>query len=739
MLFRNHPILYMLLNRTLFFRIACLVLSSIFLVLSQSTLIYALPEEQRKLYISGILYYDLDACASQSSSNPALAPGQGAPDGLLFPNLDPNAMAEAINRYIESVNPNSKMKGLGSTIVASAKNANLNPFLIVAIAQKESSLSDPSDYNVRHGNNSFGRTATASQPHFVGARMWYKWSSVKASVDHTAPENINAAGGGDIASYIKIQYKEQIKNSNLIELMMAYAPPSENNTEEYIRNVRSWVDKMIELTKQSRSSRSSTTSSSNIQYVAKGNIPLEGKTVIASVYGTKGEKDRNGKYIEDLSGMEGGPLDEQGKPLQGRPVVAEMMSNTALGGLPYGSKIEITYKGRSIIAEVSDNGPGAGEHSDIDLWRETADLLGFPYTKEPVRIRGVSDDTPLTPVNSQASITGQGADQNCVCTTETTQLTGANAEEKIFNFYVNNNYTPEQAAGFVGNYYQESGYDPTRINGSSGATGIAQWLGGRLIALQNFAREKGKPYTDFQTQLEFSIHELNNDEKGANEAIKAVTESGREAVEQVTVVIRKRYERPREAEANDARRIKKALEVYEKLGDGSGGTVSGTPDSIGGCAGSQGTGVSSGSFIWPLETKYPVTSCYGYARKRLHTGIDIAAPRGTPIKAADGGTVELARDYDPGGFGKAVVINHGNGFWTLYAHLHTVSVRQGQKVDQGQVIGTVNNTGSSFGDHLHFNIQKASGEGQATVNPLEYLPKDPSRGVSGGDCPSSLG
>jgi murein DD-endopeptidase MepM/ murein hydrolase activator NlpD len=379
----------------------------------------------------------------------------------------------------------------------------------------------------------------------------------------------------------------------------------------------------------------------------------------------------------------------------------------------------------------------------------------FKYLGKTKPAGAITDDTgrreDRTSANPDANTSGEGGNGGCTCQANGTTQAGSNpqneaeAEKQIFNFYKNEGYTAEQAAGFVGNYYQESGYNPALEN-SIGAYGIAQWLGGRRTALGNFAGEKNKPDSDFQTQLEFSIYELKGignrggSESAAQSAITAVSGSGASAVELVTVVIRVRYERPGEAEANDARRIAKALEIYEKFGDGSGGTVSGNSTLSGGCAGgTQGSGVSSGSFIWPLESNRAVSSCYGYARGRLHTGIDIAAPRGDPIKAADGGTVELARDSDPGGFGKAVIIKHENGFWTLYAHLHTVSVSQGQQVDQGQVIGTVNDTGSSQGDHLHFNIQKQGGEGVGTEDPLDHLPKDPVRQVSGGDCPASLG
>lgn len=187
-------------------------------------------------------------CSSDDISN--INAGTGAPNGTTFPNLDPSAMANAINAYIDKTNPDSKMKGLGEKIVKSAQKNNINPFIIVSIAQKETSLSNPSDYNVSHGNNSFGRTATSSQPHFVGSRTWYKWSSVEASVDVDAPENKNT-NVGDIASYLRNSgfYTNALNSNNLPKVMLTYAPPFENNTSQYISQIRSWTEKMIALTK----------------------------------------------------------------------------------------------------------------------------------------------------------------------------------------------------------------------------------------------------------------------------------------------------------------------------------------------------------------------------------------------------------------------------------------------------------------------------------------------------------
>jgi hypothetical protein len=206
-----------------------------------------MSDAQRSIYEKGIYFFDEQACDGGIASGNVddSTPGDGAPDGTTFPNLQPTAIANAINNYIKDTNPNSKLAGLGSTIVKSAKNANINPFLIVAIAQMESSLSDPSDFNVSHANNSFGRMAAAGQPSFQGSRAWYKWSSVKASVDYQATENKNAAGGGDVASYLRNQFSTPIDNNDINALIQPYAPSGDgNDTAAYIANVKTWIGKM---------------------------------------------------------------------------------------------------------------------------------------------------------------------------------------------------------------------------------------------------------------------------------------------------------------------------------------------------------------------------------------------------------------------------------------------------------------------------------------------------------------
>lgn len=121
----------------------------------------------------------------------------------------------------------------------------------------------------------------------------------------------------------------------------------------------------------------------------------------------------------------------------------------------------------------------------------------------------------------------------------------------------------------------------------------------------------------------------------------------------------------------------------------------------------------SGRFIWPVNGAF--TSPFGQRWGRLHAGIDIAAPGGTPIRAADSGQVMIAGWM--GGYGNYTCVQHTSSLSTCYAHQSSIGVSVGQGVRQGQVIGAVGNTGNSFGDHLHFEVRV----GGSPVDPMGYL------------------
>jgi murein DD-endopeptidase MepM/ murein hydrolase activator NlpD len=123
----------------------------------------------------------------------------------------------------------------------------------------------------------------------------------------------------------------------------------------------------------------------------------------------------------------------------------------------------------------------------------------------------------------------------------------------------------------------------------------------------------------------------------------------------------------------------------------------------------------SGSMIWPVDG--PVVSGFGYRWGRMHEGIDIAAPAGTPIRAADAGTVVLVQsDAESGGYGNFTCLDHGGGLQTCYAHQSSFAITSGS-VSQGDIIGYVGCTGHCYGDHLHFEV-RISG---APTDPLGYL------------------
>ncbi len=108
-----------------------------------------------------------------------------------------------------------------------------------------------------------------------------------------------------------------------------------------------------------------------------------------------------------------------------------------------------------------------------------------------------------------------------------------------------------------------------------------------------------------------------------------------------------------------------------------------------------------------------------YKTMRMHTGVDFTAPTGTPIYATGNGVVVRA-ERNNYGYGRMVVIDHGYGYQTLYAHMNEIIVRRGQTVQRGEVIGKVGNTGTSTAPHLHYEIHRNS----RAVNPVHYFYND---------------
>jgi murein DD-endopeptidase MepM/ murein hydrolase activator NlpD len=121
-----------------------------------------------------------------------------------------------------------------------------------------------------------------------------------------------------------------------------------------------------------------------------------------------------------------------------------------------------------------------------------------------------------------------------------------------------------------------------------------------------------------------------------------------------------------------------------------------------------------GNFIRPVSG-YVFASPYGPRNGRYHYGVDLTAPVGTNISASDGGTVIYAGSRNS--YGLLVIIDHGNGFKTYYAHCNSISVKSGDNVSQGQSIATVGRTGNATGSHIHFEVRVNN----KCVNPVSYV------------------
>ncbi len=203
--------------------------------------------------------------------------------------------------------------------------------------------------------------------------------------------------------------------------------------------------------------------------------------------------------------------------------------------------------------------------------------------------------------------------------------------------------------------------------------------------------------------------EYDESQPSSYEKIKTEGENGEEEVTVRTVYVDGVQT---DAYETDSVVIKEAVD--EVVVKGSDSSSEGTSSSSTSSSSSYG----SGSFIWPVPYTHNITSEFGMRWGRLHGGIDIAdgGVYGQSIVAADSGTVILAGNQGDG-YGNYVIIDHGNGYKTLYGHMSSVAAYTGQQVSQGEVIGYVGSTGNSTGPHLHFEIRV----NDVQTDPLGYV------------------
>jgi hypothetical protein len=260
------------------------------------------------------------------------------------------------------------------------------------------------------------------------------------------------------------------------------------------------------------------------------------RTVGASMYGGKltgstwgPDNDKQGGGHDDtgVNDYDNGALGT-GAPVGTKPDApasfAELDNGKALGGLDDHTKVEIKYKNKMIVAERNDNGGGGGDvkgaHRAVDLWWETAKLLGFDAGLDTVQVRVATDqNVAATPLNGKPADAAANSDTGgggCCSNTSAAgneALTGGDNVEKVFNYFTSapRSLTPTQTAGIIGNLQQESGpnINPKAVQAGGPGRGIAQWSAGdRWDALQK--HEKGKDPLSLATQLDYIWYEMNN-------------------------------------------------------------------------------------------------------------------------------------------------------------------------------------------------------------------------------------
>jgi murein DD-endopeptidase MepM/ murein hydrolase activator NlpD len=240
---------------------------------------------------------------------------------------------------------------------------------------------------------------------------------------------------------------------------------------------------------------------------------------------------------------------------------------------------------------------------------------------------------------------------------------------KAFNYFKSQGYTDFQSAAIVGNLLQENRAMNPRLMNSIGMKGIAQWDANRWSNLEKFAANKKIDPYSFETQLQFIQHELRTGDGG----LSASVFKGTKNLEEATVMFRKKYERPGEAEANDAARIKYAKGVLQS---------------------------TKFEYVAPGKVSPVVTGRFGETRSTgSHGGSDLAVPAGTPLRAISDGKI-VESDYESG-WGNYTVFIDKSGIYHLYGHMSGRGRGKGN-IKKGDIIGYVGMTGRTSGPHLHW-------------------------------------
>lgn len=400
-----------------------------------------------------------------------------------------------------------------------------------------------------------------------------------------------------------------------------------------------------------------------------------------------------------------------------------------------------------IIAIVASNKDNGYVQESADECRAIQIKIDGTINNNNVKLN-ITSDNDFEIKDIKGTLNGDTFTAEKKLTEEEAQALLTDNSAKLWNYFVTHGYSEAATAGILGNLSVESGLDPTKQQyGGGPGRGLAQWTvnGGRWKGLLNLANQKGTEWTDLITQAEWIQKEME-----AGSWIKDISGfKNVSSVDNATTIFCTQYERPGIPHLDT--RIKKANEYYNKFhgkmyGDVKlTGTIKNNEVTIEGTVGSEevsangtyksnkidasgyigdttncefGAGyMGNGQFGWPVPGHGRISSPFGQRWGRLHAGIDIPVPVGTPVYASDAGTV-IHAGYS-GAYGVLVKIKHNDTYETRYGHNSQLKVSSGQTVTKGQLIALSGNTGRSTGPHVHFEVR----ENGNPKNPLNYVQK----------------
>jgi len=615
-------------------------MASIIVVLLIPSVASALSPEQKKLYQSGVKYFDI--CGEGGSSGGgSVATGSGIPDADI-PGKDNR---EKIWNYLRALGLNPiETAGIVGNIGAEGVydpqsiedgNEKVDPDTGKSVGRtKNYAVFKQLTTSGQDGFGLIGFTPGYSlmKPNIGGGADWSGIAKVKVTEDNfylISTQLDVVYGYMKESSGMLNQYKRAATNTDAAALsfMDLVENPGvlalDKRGDEAKKALNDFKNNPVpKIDASGGGGGSADTSGGDYKYIKKGKIPKDGLKTGASIFGgsySGGKWTISNQHQIDLinsgkktaadydarvgsGGDDNGLGNGSGSP-DGKAAYAELSNGagtdfSALGDLPQKTKLEITYKDKSIIAEKLDVGSGGGDVKGkprtIDLWWEAARLLDFKQGTDLVTLHVVPDDTPTTSVNGTATDSAQdiGSSDSTACCASgdsgtQTVLSGDDAKAQIWNFFIQElDLTDVQAAGFMGNIQQESNFDPNAIN-EIGATGIVQWLFGRKIALENLAASKGKPVTDLGVQLEYLKSEL----EGSYKSTVLTPLKNAKNIEEATRIVLERFEIPCnpgvECDPEMAIRVPNAKKILEDFG-GTSGSSSSSDSSSGGCGGDTG-------------------------------------------------------------------------------------------------------------------------------------------------------